>query len=254
MWNSARVNTLGMKFAEIEPGTFTMGPDVHRVFDRQPAHRVIISQGYFLSITEVTNEQMQRVLSDYVPNSFSPESDGPAVGIKWEMALQFCERLSELEQSVYRLPTEAEWEYACRAGTTTLFSFGDSKRELAEYGWYRNESGGRAARVAMLKPNAWGLFDMHGNAAEWVSDWYTHSYYSKLERAGEVRDPKGPARGWSHVLRSGGWPAREPLSCSSAARMPFPLLGGFSARKNTPPLAAVVGFRIVRERELIGEF
>lgn len=251
VWRAARVNTLGMKFAEVPSGSFVMGPDVHRVFDRQPAHPVEISRGYFVSVTEVTNDEMRRVIPEFAAHpEFSPDPDSPAVDVDAALAMRFCERLSALEGGpAYRLPTEAEWEYACRAGSTELFSFGADKRELPKYGWTAGRSNGRAARVALLKPNAWGLFDMHGNAVEWVSDFYSHSYYSELEAKGAAKDPRGPEGGASRVLRGGGWPAKEPLACTSTARMPFPLLGGRSARRGEPPLSCVAGFRVVREAD-----
>ena len=248
VWREARVNTLGMKFALVPAGSFVMGPDVHRVFDRQPEHPVEITQGFFISVTEVTNEEMKRIFPEFSAHEeFSPDPDSPAVNVDADMAIRFCEQLGEREGAPYRLPTEAEWEYACRAGTTTLFSFGGSEKDLPAHGWTAGRSGGRAARVALLKPNAWGLFDMHGNAVEWVFDFYSHGYYSEQESKGVSRDPRGPERGASRVLRGGGWPAREPLACTSTARMPFPLLGGRSVKRGEPPLACVAGFRVVRE-------
>lgn len=95
-------------------------------------------------------------------------------------------------------------------------------------------SGGRAAKVALLEPNAWGLFDLHGNAVEWVSDWYSRTYYREQLERGTAKDPRGPARGSSHVLRGGGWPAREPLACSSSAGMPLPLLSEHAFERGDP--------------------
>ena len=247
VWREARVNTLGMKLAEVPHGSFEMGPDVHRVFAMKPAHEVEITRDFFIDVTEVTNEEMQAVLGDFSPHpQFSPDPDSPAVNVDAETAALFCRKLSEHEGVTYRLPTEAEWEYSCRAGSDTLFSFGSSAADLSRHGWTAGRSRGRAARVALLEPNEWGLFDMHGNAVEWTSDWYSESEYAKRAESGVARDPRGPESGPSRVLRGGGWPAKEPLACSSTARMPFPLLGR-RAVGGEPPLICVVGFRVVRE-------
>jgi len=114
--------------------------------------------------------------------------------VSWEDAVEFCRKLSELPAEraagfAYRLPTEAEWEYACRAGTTTAYSFGDDSAELGEYAWYAENSGGRTQPVGQKKPNPWGLYDMHGNVWEWCQDW--HAAYP----TGSVTDPTGPSSG-----------------------------------------------------------
>ena len=148
IWARARVNTLRMKFVEVKPGTFVMGPDTHRVFNIQAAHRVKISKPYFISVTEVTNAQFQLLFPDFHPDkTYSPDSDSPAVNVSWDQADQFCKLLSEKEDTAYRLPTEAEWEYACRAGSTRRFCFGDGLAQLPEYAWC-DESVGRASDVA----------------------------------------------------------------------------------------------------------
>ena len=120
--------------------------------------------------------------------------------VSWNDAVVFCSKLSEQKGMKYRLPTEAEWEYACHAGTTTIFSFGDDVRELPQYAWYNKNSTGSTHPVGKLKPNPWGLFDMHGNVWEWCQDWYA-AYGS----AKGVRDPKGPAKGVRRVLRGGAF-------------------------------------------------
>ncbi|MBU0718800.1 MAG: formylglycine-generating enzyme family protein, partial [Planctomycetes bacterium] len=125
IWRRAQVNTLGMKFVRIEPGEFTMGPDWHRLFNLQRAHKVEITKPFYMEVTEVTNDQFMRVFPKYRADSiYSPDPDSPAVRVSWEQAAEFCKLLSEREGATYRLPTEAEWEYACRAGTTTRYSFG----------------------------------------------------------------------------------------------------------------------------------
>ena len=116
----------------------------------------------------------------------------------WHDAVAFCHKLCEQEGDQYRLPTEAEWEYACRAGTTTIYSFGDDTRELPPYAWYNDDSNHSTHPVGELKPNPWGLYDMHGNVWEWCQDWYAAYRNVKV-----LSDPKGPAQGVRRVLRGG---------------------------------------------------
>lgn len=259
IWRLAHVNTLGMKFVRIEPGTFTMGPDMHRLFDIQISHRVKITKSFYIAVTEVTNEQFMKVFSEYrVDATYSPEPDSPAVRISWKQAAEFCKRVSKREGATYRLPTEAEWEYTCRAGTTTLYSFGASVTGMPQYGWCM---GGRtsAAPVAQLQANGWGIYDMHGNVFEWVSDWYSRYYYSECLKQGTVQDPKGPDRERrhpsedrpftvrsSHALRSCGWQVDNALACTSTARFPLPILNKKPFTPG-PGMRETIGFRVVRE-------
>jgi formylglycine-generating enzyme required for sulfatase activity len=151
-----------------------------------------------------------------------------------ETAIEFCRRLSELPEEkaaghTYRLPTEAEWEYACRAGTTTKYSFGDSDSELGDYAWCGINRGRATHPVGGKKPNAWGLYDMHGNVGEWCQDW-VKSYPS-----GSVTDPTGPSSGKYRVVRGGSWVAVSKI-CRSAFRNGY----GFDQ------LDIILGFRVVR--------
>lgn len=247
IWEQARVNTLGMKFVEVPAGEFTMGPDTHRLFNLWVGHPVEITVNFFVSVTEVTNEQLKQVIPAFETDSkYSPDHESPAVGVSWEEAAQFCKLLSEREGSVYRLPTEAEWEYACRAGSSVRFCFGHEEARLSEYGWCEAHVG-KASLVALLKPNAWGIYDMHGNVFEWVSDWYSESYYADSAAAGLVRDPQGPEKGSSHVLRSGTWFASNPVACTCTARFPMPLFKRRPFMLNDPPMTQLTGFRVVRE-------
>jgi len=246
IWRRAHVNTLGMRFVRVEPGTFTMGPDLHRIVSVQKAHQVKITKAFYLAATEVTNEQFSNVFRSHLPDiNYSPDADSPVVRVSWEKASEFCRILSEREDAQYRLPTEAEWEYACRAGTKTLYSYGKLAQEMSQYGWCL---GGhtRAAPVGTLKPNAWGIYDMHGNVFEWVHDFFSDEYYAECARQGIVQDPLGPDRGSTHVLRSCGWQVENNhLVCTCTARLPMPIF-------NKRPFDRVgmlegVGFRIVRE-------
>ena len=142
-----------------------------------------------------------------------PGDDLPVEKVSWTSAGEFCRKLSAKEGSVYRLPTEAEWEYSCRAGSTTPFG---GSGQIDDMGWYEANSEGRTHPVGMKKPNAWGLFDMHGNVAEWCGDYYTPEYPD-----GEAVDPTGPAEGKQRVVRGGSF-TYFLASSRSAARSSLP--------------------------------
>jgi formylglycine-generating enzyme required for sulfatase activity len=148
------------------------------------------------------------------PSRFKGD-DRPVENVSWEDAQQFIQKLNEREgKEACRLPTEAEWEYAARAGTTTLYSFDDKKSQLSDYAWYGGNSGSATHPVGEKKPNRWGLYDMHGNVCEWVQDWYD-SYTAEA-----VRDPIGPTTGALRVFRGGGWYSPA-LYARSASRNGF---------------------------------
>lgn len=247
IWERAKVNTLGIKFVYVEPGAFTMGPDLMNPYDIQVAHPVKVTRGYYMAVTEVTNAQFREIFPKFsVEAKYSPGPDYPAVKVSWEKADRFCALLSAREGVRYRLPTEAEWEYACRAGTTTQYCFGDNRAKLAEYGWW-NYTNGRASEVALLKPNNWGIYDMHGNAFEWVSDWYSDEYYSECATKGTVEDPKGPERGFGHVLRGGAWQVRNHEALTSTARSPLSIFDRKPFARDPVGFRQTIGFRVVRE-------
>lgn len=204
-------NSVGMRLALIPAGTFRMGSPAGSP-DEQPVRTVTISRPFYLGATEVTNEQFTRVMQQapFFPND--PPTK-PVVFVSWHQAKDFCLRLSVLEKATYRLPTEAEWEYACRAGTTTEFFWGNAWQD--GFAWAHPNSG-RPTRsthpVGSMKPNAWGLHDMSGNAGEWCEDVYAPAY-----PPGDVTDPKGPARGDFRVVRGGAYD-HTPEGVRSAAR------------------------------------
>jgi len=246
IWAEAFVNTLGMRFVRIEPGVFTMGPDRHRIFSSDVAHVVEVTAPFYIAVTEVSNAQYKQIFPEFnVDAKYSPDADGPAVNVSWNEADKFCKRLSARENAVYQLPSEAQWEYACRAGTRTLYSFGSDASQLSEYAWC-NHANGRASPVAMLRPNAWGLYDMHGNAFEWVSDWYSDGFYSECAALGPVKDPKGPPHGRVHVIRGGGWVVDNPLALTSAFRTPLPTFDRFPFDPDPVGFRQTIGFRVVR--------
>jgi len=154
--------------------------------------------------------------------------------VSWNDAVEFCRRLSKLPEEkaaghVYRLPTEAEWEYACRAGTTTEYSFGDFESQLGEYAWFNGNSDETTHPVGQKKANPWGLYEMHGNVWEWCQDWHSADYYGSSPPA----DPQGPTRGSSRVLRGGSWCCPRDVRSANRGRV-----GPDSRGSN-------VGFRVV---------
>jgi formylglycine-generating enzyme required for sulfatase activity len=217
-------NSVGMKLALIPPGEFLMGSKdsvENADEDEKPQHPVRITTPFYLGVNEVTQEEYQRVM-DENPSAFSPEGKGskqvsdletgrfPVESVSWDDAVEFCRKLSLLAEEkaaglVYRLPTEAEWEYACRAGTTTPFYFGDELNEQANssglYGKTQEDSLGRTTTVGSYPPNAFGLSDMHGNVWEWCQDWYDGDYYE----SSPVDNPQGPPEGLRRVIRGGCW-------------------------------------------------
>jgi len=158
----------------------------------------------------------------------------PVVNVTWNDAVAFCEWLSKEEGRLYRLPTEAEWEYACRAGTTSSYHWGDDESQRDQYVWHGRNSGGKPHPVGELKPNAFGLYDMNGNAYEYCSDWHSKNPYDTKA----VEDPKGPATGTERVVRSGSW-GTDPMHCRSAFRG-----GAGQTHRNRRD-----GFRVVRAAE-----
>jgi formylglycine-generating enzyme required for sulfatase activity len=207
------VNSVGMKFLHIPPGEFRMGSDPTEPgrHDDETAHDVKITRGFWIAATEVTQAQWQKVMG---LNRAEPKGDNlPASRLSWPQAVEFCRKLSQAEGRTYRLPTEAQWEYACRSGSGGPYSGG----KLDEVAWHMNNSGEAPHEVAGKKPNAWGLHDMHGNAAEWCRDLYQRDL-----GAAPAVDPAGPAEGagGARVVRGGSW-GHFGRACRGAARASF---------------------------------
>ena len=180
--------------------------------DDRSLHTVRISQPFYLGKYEVTQGQWRAVLGNN-PSQFTDCGDAcPVENVSWEDAQVFIAALNEREGvTAYRLPTEAEWEYATRAGTRTAYSFGNTARRLQAHGWYSENSDDTTHPVGSKRPNAWGLYDLHGNVWEWVADWYA-DYPS-----GRVTDPQGPSSGTRRIIRGGGWGYDAP-DCRSGSR------------------------------------
>jgi formylglycine-generating enzyme required for sulfatase activity len=206
---------VNMEFVLVRPGSFQMGSETG-AGDEKPVHKVTIAKAFYIGKYEVTQEQWQAVMGANPSSAKGPKL--PVTDVSWTDCRDFAAKMAEGGRGaagVFRLPTEAEWEYACRAGTTTAFCFGDSEASLGEYAWFTGNSGGKTHEVGTKKPNAWGLYDMHGNVREWCSDWYANAYTAEA-----ATDPEGPAQGSSRVDRGGGW-GLGAGGCRSAGRYDY---------------------------------
>jgi len=216
----------------VPAGRFRMGSPAKEAWrgDDEKQHWVMITRSFYIGKHEVTQEQWQKVMGTN-PSSFKGAKN-PVEQVSWDDCQEFLKELDGLgkEQGQFRLPTEAEWEWACRAGTRTRFCSGDADEALADYAWFDANAGNSTHPVGTRKPNAWGLCDMHGNVWEWCGDWYGESGGGWAPQ----QDPAGPASGSLRVLR-GGSGGDPPLVCRSAVRI-----------RGTPAgRGDVFGFRVV---------
>jgi len=229
-------NSIGMKFVLIPAGTFVMGSPDHERGRKEwegPQHLVRITRPFYLSVYPVTQAQYMQVTGKH-PACFHKHHGGgpehPVEQVSWDDAIAFCEKLNQLPVEaeacrIYRLPTEAEWEHACRAGTATAYCFGDSIVPAHAHfmgsspAAGKREPGlvGKTARVGLFPTNPWGLYDMHGNILEWCADWWSEDYYDESPE----EDPQGPDDGWQRVVRGGSF-SQFAADCRSAARMGRP--------------------------------
>ena len=245
-----------MEFVRIPAGEFLMGsPDSDNDANayEKPQHRAKITKDFYLGRFPVTQEQYTAVM-DNNPSRFRFGGGGigpgvdtrhlPVETITWDGASEYCAELTRRDKQgrVFCLPTEAEWEYAARAGTTTRYYFGDQPAELRRYGWYRENSGHKPQVVGSLKPNAWGLYDMNGNVWQWCADRFGQFYAA----AGQ-EDPQGPDGGSSHVIRGGSF-SDAPLACRVAYRHGSAHAGRFEGDQRLEDQPAYraqnIGFRV----------
>ena len=247
-----RRNSLGMEFVFIPPGEFRMGtslddaeiiawemedPDASKFLDEAPVHSVTISTGFWLGRTEVTQDQWFRVMGEQPgPAAYWQHADWqslPVVSVSWNMAQAFISRLNRLDrQFSYRLPSEAEWEYAARGGSSAIRPV--PAEQLTDYAWFIVNSGDVPQPVASRKPNSFGLHDMLGNAWEWVQDRYHPDTYTRSGRT----DPRGPAQGASRVRRGGSYHC--PLYQTRPA---------YRAANTPDTVYSVISFRLVAEKK-----
>ncbi len=242
------VNSLDMEFVLVPAGSFMMGSpksEAHRDND-ELLHEVTITKPYYIQTTEVTLGQWREIMGTKFFGKRKGDPGDPVVSVSWFDCMEFIEKLNKREEGTYRLPTEAEWEYACRAGTDTAYFWGDEpgcsrfmygnnplKSEICiEHVKSMGLEPGKPAPVKSYEPNPWGLYDTHGNVWEWCSDWYA-AYPEE-----SVTDPQGPDKGNRRVRRSGSW-YKYPWYCRSANRN----MGHPAIKHDT------LGFRLVREAE-----
>jgi formylglycine-generating enzyme required for sulfatase activity len=238
----------------IPAGTFTMGDGAGRPDETR--HTVSVSS-FYLDKYPVTQELYERVMG--VNPSKKKGKSKPVEKTQWTDAARFCNACSELEglqpaynletwacdfeASGYRLPTEAEWEYACRAGGAGKYCFGDSEAELPRYAWFKPHSQGKTRPVGQKQPNQWGLYDMHGNVWQWCHDWYGETYYSESPSS----DPRGPAAGKMRVLRGGAWDCTAEKCRSAFRHKEFPVYSDACFGADS------YGFRRARKADAGGE-
>ena len=200
-----------MEMVLVPAGEFTMGSDNEGGNEEKPAHKVKISKPFYLGKFVVTQEQYEAVIRKNPAKFKAPKN--PVEQVRWNEAQEFCKVVSQKAGKTVRLPTEAEWEYACRAGTRTKFNLGDKGSDLEQAAWFNENSGEHTNPVGQKKPNAWGLYDMHGNVWQWVQDYFNDEYYADSPPV----DPKGPANGDDRVVRGGAW-NYGPVWCRAARR------------------------------------
>jgi formylglycine-generating enzyme required for sulfatase activity len=220
----AIVTKTGIEMVAIPAGDFLMGDDTGES-DEKPAHKVRVSS-FYMDRCEVTQKAFESLMGRNPAKFIGP--DRPVERVSWLGAVQYCNMRSlreglkacydpktlqcDFAADGYRLPTEAEWEYACRAAAATRYSFGNDDGQLGRFAWLKSNSDKATHPVKQKGPNPWGLYDMHGNVAEWCNDFYAEGY-----PAGEAADPRGPASGKERVLRGGSW-ATSADACRSSAR------------------------------------
>jgi formylglycine-generating enzyme required for sulfatase activity len=221
---------LNLEMVWVSAGTFQMGSnDSEASSDENPVHTVNLN-GFWLGKYEVTQRQYEALMGTNLLLRFKGP-DNPVETVSWEDAVTFCRKLSQATGKTYTLPSEAQWEYACRAGSTAKWCFGSDERQLGEYAWHDANSNYQTHRVGQKRWNAWGLYDMHGNVWEWCQDWYHDSYSGSPTDGSSWETPTGRFR----VIRGGYWFFRA-ANCRSAGRYGGPPDGRFN----------FVGFRLAR--------
>ena len=226
--------SIGMKFTLIPAGEFNMGSEESE--DEKPVHKVKINNPFYLGSYPVTQREWKAVVGDNNNPSDFKGDNLPVEEVSWDDVQKFIKKLNEKEGTdKYRLPSEAEWEYACRAGNTTRYSFGDDDTNLGDYAWYDDNSEGKTHPVGQKEPNSWGLYDMHGNVWEWVQDMWHVNYDDALTdgSAWEVGD------GADRVFRGGSWFNFARLCRSAFRSLPLP--------RDPRDRVISIGFRILWE-------
>ena len=226
-------NSIGMQLVVIPAGSFRMGGDkkLEQAEDHEtPRHMVRISNSFYMGKYQVTQAQWSEIMKNN-PSEFKDDLR-PVERVSWNDVQAFIHKLNNQEETkTYRLPTEAEWEYAARAETKSTYCFSVDVDTLSQYAWYNKNSAGETHPVGQLEPNAWGLYDVHGNVHEWCQDWFDRNYYSHSPSI----SPEGPLSGLAKALRGGDWGSAD-WYCRCASRS----LGSPERRSNR------VGFRLIK--------
>jgi formylglycine-generating enzyme required for sulfatase activity len=208
-------NQVTLEMVSLPAGKFLMGSSESD--DEKPQHQVKVNS-FAIGQYPITQEQYQKVMGTN-PSYFKNNPQNPVEKVSWDDAQAFCKKLSQLTGKTYRLPTETEWEYACRAGTTTRYYFGDDANQLGDYAWYDGNSQGTTHPVGQKKPNGWGLYDMSGNVWEWCEDDW-HDNYIGAPTDGSAWFITNDNRSQSRkCLRGGSWSSNNPNGCRSAFRL-----------------------------------
>lgn len=232
MDSNSTMNSIGIKFKYIQPGEFIMGSNEYYYHQESPMHNVSIRNPFYLGIYTVTQKEWETVMNNN-PSHFKGDNKLPVDSVSWTAVQDFIEKLNKLENTdKYRLPTEAEWEYAARAGTTSRYSFGDDDIHIGDHAWFDGNSKCKTHPVGEKKPNPWGLYDMHGNVWEWVQDTWHNNYKDapangSAWEGGEFKNIRILRGGSYHELAGQCWSSNR-----NGARQSYKLWG--------------VGFRLVK--------
>jgi len=213
--SKTRTNSIGMVLVHIPAGSFVMGGDeIAEQADEmeRPRHRVTIDRPFYMGRYPVTQDEWKAIMKNNPAHFIG--NNHPVEQVSYNDVHQFIDRLNQLEKTkAYRLPYEAEWEYASRAATQTTYCFGNDVNNLVKYAWFRKNSGKSTHPVGELAPNPWGLYDVHGNVHEWCEDWFDKKYYGISPN----KNPTGPKKGLAKALRGGDW-GSEDWHCRCASR------------------------------------
>lgn len=227
----SKITVADIDFVWCPDGEFYMG-STDGNSNELPVHHVTISKGFWISSEEVSQEQWMAIMGDN-PSDMTGDPRAPVENVSWNDVQTYITALNDAHPlRTFRLPTEAEWEYACRADTSTAYFFGTDSSALTKYAWYSSNDGNKTHLVGQKEANDWGLYDVYGNVGEWVNDWYD----DYPEEGAAETDPQGPETGSTHVFRGGTW-SDDAATCTSSHR----------SSAGADKRSSKIGFRLVME-------